>query len=803
MKITKLLFLTPLLITPIAAVVPTSVYAEVSEVIFKDTLNKDKSVTPNKVWINPIAGFDVQMITGLDRSVELQLINSGASTVWSSKSSKVTVDDRLSSSTGNEFYGKRMSVPAMSDGQYTLRELVYDLQNKEVSRTDYPLSIDSTLPKTGNITYTRSGWSQGSEAAFTPVATGMQYAGVQALVFNGLADSSSGLDRAEYFTVDTKGVERKINTPLNLVDGSVTVKVADAANSTITPTPQADYKIGVYVYDVAGNRAELSRTSTVDMLLPSIQFQVLNEKKGVWEDYTPNMLVYRNPVQIRSLRKKSDFIAVNGTHYGWADTNYQTSDDEFNIYTYNYRVPKNGDSYYEFQTYAGGIRRVTDNEFKFTTDPDMELGPKVVSYQMYREDTKEWLGTASLWDRSFHITAFRATMEARTYPQKVRTTSSPSFNCIIPAGDTTCTMSTELNYVTAKDSVTIYLYAGKSDSAIYDTKIGAYVLTWDTNPPVINSATVNKSQKTIQMTVTDNDRVNTTQLNRWDTKIFNATLVDSLGKVSVLSPTSWNESDFKTKNATFSYASLSDGRYTIVSVSATDTVGNTATKVLNEEILVDSVPPDISFSYRGSSAEGQLIKGLENLVIKLSDSSGDAQFTSLNLSGGPNKENVSLTTVKTGTDTYALEYPSIFPALTSEDGSYKLTVNAIDGSGNTTSKVVNFLYEPENLIVLDNMKTLGTTTALKTSDDQPFAYIRTSQLRSKEGAVITGQITGLLAVRKDSSFPITIAGVTVAPGETKEVILDMGQGEEKLFPVTPAVNGVAGSSSFSITFPQI
>ena len=238
-------------------------------------------------------------------------------------------------------------------------------------------------------------------------------------------------------------------------------------------------------------------------------------------------------------------------------------------------------------------------------------------------------------------------------------------------------------------------------------------------------------------------------------------------------------------------------------MSATDTVGNTATKVLNEEILVDSVPPDILFSYRGSSAEGQLIKGLENLVIKLSDSSGDALFTSLNLSGGPNKENVSLTTVKTGTDTYALEYPSIFPALTSEDGSYKLTVNAIDGSGNTTSKVVNFLYEPENLIVLDNMKTLGTTTALKTSDDQPFAYIRTSQLRSKEGAVITGQITGLLAVRKDSSFPITIAGVTVAPGETKEVILDMGQGEEKLFPVTPAVNGVAGSSSFSITFPQI
>ncbi|VAE21531.1 Conjugative transfer protein 123 [Enterobacter hormaechei] len=790
-------------LAPLLFVFAPGIHAEVSELAFRDTLNADKYVTPDKVWLNPATGFDALVISGLDRYVELKLQDSKSATVWSARSTKVTVDDRLKTSTGTEFYGKRISVPAVAEGNYILQEIVYDLQNKEVSRTSYPMSIDRTAPATGVITYTRSGWQQGSEAAFTSIVNGMQYAGVQALVFKGLADDDSGLDRAEYFTVDPNRVERKKNAALNFVDGSVTVQIAEAANATITPIPQGEYQIGVYVYDKAGNRAELSRTSSVDMLLPWMQFQVLNEKDGTWSNYTPNMTVYTNPIKIRTLRRKSDFTSVNGTHYGWNDSTFQTSDAEYNIYTYNYVYPNNSDSYYDFQTYAGGIRRVVDSAFKFTVDPGMDLAPKRISYEMHRGDTDEWLPSSSIWSRTFSITGFRATMEPRAYAQKIRTTSSPSFNCIIPAGSTSCEMTTTLNYVTPKGAATIYLYAGKTDSAIYDTKIGSYVLIWDSNPPVINSATVSKADKSILMTVIDNDRVNTTELNKWDTKIFNATLKDANGKETVLNPKSWNESDFKTKNAIFSYANLPDGRYTVESVSATDNVGNTGTKELHEEILLDSIAPAISFSYLGGSAEGKLIKGLENLVITMSDASGDAQFTSLNLSGGPNKENVSLTTIKTGTDTYTLEYPRLFPAQTSDDGSYKLTVDAIDGSGNRSSKVLNFLYEPDNLIVLDRMQTLGTATALKTSDNQPLAFVRTSQLRSKDGSIITGQISGTLSVRKDSHFPVTIAGVTVAPGETKEIVLDMGQGEDKLFPVTPGINGVSGSATFSINFAQI
>jgi len=789
-------------LAPLLAIISPGINAQVSELVFKDSLDADKSATPDIVWINPITGFDAQVITGLDRYVELTLLDTASVSVWSERSSKVTVDDRLKTTGGTEFYGKRISVPAVAEGSYTLREVIYDLQNKEVSRQDYPLSIDRTPPSTGTIGYFRGGWTQGSEAAFTSIPAGMQYAAVNALTFKGLVDDRSGLDRAEYFTVDSSGVERKKNIGLNVLDGSVTIQIKDASNADITPVLQDQYRVGVYVYDKAGNRAELSRISTVDRVMPWMQFQVLNGKTNVWEPYSPAMVVHSNPIKIRTLRRKADFAPANGTTYGWADKRSQSSDTDYNIYQYNYVFPNNADSYYDFETYAGGVRRVLDSEFKFTPDPDFEMGPARVSSAYYRSDTEQWVNTNSN-DKEVHISAFRATVAARPYAQKIRTTTSPAYNCIIPAGEDSCSMSTDLHYV-GKGSYTFYMYAGKTDSAVFDTKIGGWTVIWDSNAPDINSASVSRSNKTILMTVVDNDRVNSTaELSRWDTKIFSALLRDANGKEIVLNPKTWTESDFKTKNAVFSYASLPDGRYTVVSVSATDLVGNTATLELNEALNIDSVPPTVAFSYQGGSAEGKLIKGLENLVITLSDASGDASFTSLNLSGGPNKENVSLTTTQTGKDTYALEYPRLFPAQTSDDGTYKLTAVAVDGSGNKTTNTLNFLYEPDNLIVLDRMKTLGSATALKTSDDKPLAFLKTTSLRSKDGSIITGLITGTISLRKDSDFPITISGVTVAPGETKAVSLDMGQGDEKLFAITPAVNGVGGNSFFSIEFPQI
>ncbi len=111
--------------------------AEIAEFSFKDTLNVKKTVSPASVWINPVTSFDVAVISGLDRYITLSLLKSDGSLIWSTKSSLVTVDDRTTSSTGFDYYGKTLTVPAMGEDSFTLREvttrllMIYPVSLKE------------------------------------------------------------------------------------------------------------------------------------------------------------------------------------------------------------------------------------------------------------------------------------------------------------------------------------------------------------------------------------------------------------------------------------------------------------------------------------------------------------------------------------------------------------------------------------------------------------------------------------------------------------------------------------------------
>ena len=775
--------------------------AEIAELRFNDTQNQPKIVVPSVQWINPATSFEADVISGLDRYVQLSLLNVNGASLWSTKSSKVTVDDRMTSSSGYDYYGKRLSVPAFGEDNYTLREVITDLQNNEISRRDYVISIDRTPPKTSTIGYTRNGWQYGSEAIFTSVPSGMQYASVQALVFSGLSDSRSGLDRAEYFLVDSNGVERKRGAVINLVDNSVTVQNTTASDPALAPASQSEYRMGLYVYDKAGNKASVSRQSVIDRVNPSSVLQVLNTRTNTWENYSAGITVYSNPISLRVLRNKSNFTAANKTSFGWADANYQSSDSTYNIYSFNFVFPSTGDIYHEFQTLAGGVRRYHHSELSFTPSPTMELAPKVTSKEIFRSDTGKW-SSATGNVRTAKFTQIRVTTEPRNYVQRVAANSNRNWYCLIPVGSTGCTMNVDYIFTSDKGMQYIHLVSGKDGTAIYDNLAGAFVVIWDNNPPVINAVKINRMDKNVTMTVTDDDRINGWQIGAWDTREFGVVLKTETGNVIDLPARTWTESDFKTKNAVISYADLPDGKYTVLSAYARDLVGNTANYVINDLLTIDSTAPLISYRYLNDDPEGKLVKGLENLRISVADPSGDASLESLVLSGGPNSEQVTLAYSSQGSGVYTPEYPRIFPVIAKEDGIYTIEAHAVDASGNRSSKKLNFLYQPANMITLDRLRTLATAAALKTTDNQPLAFIRTSVLRRKDGSVITGQLNGTLSVRKDADFPVSVAGVTVAPGETKAIIFDMGQGEERIYSVTPGKSGVSGTSEFAVEFPQ-
>lgn len=100
----------------------------------------------------------------------------------------------------------------------------------------------------------------------------------------------------------------------------------------------------------------------------------------------------------------------------------------------------------------------------------------------------------------------------------------------------------------------------------------------------------------------------------------------------------------------------------------------------------------------------------------------------------------------------------------------------MDEAGNATTKTSRFRYVPNNLIEFNTIKTLAVGMGLKTSDNQPLAYLRTNSIRKKDGSLITGVQAGTLTVRKDAAFAVSMNGVTVVPGDSKDISIDFGKG---------------------------
>ncbi|ECI5072479.1 TPA: Ig-like domain-containing protein, partial [Escherichia coli] len=143
-----------------------------------------------------------------------------------------------------------------------------------------------------------------------------------------------------------------------------------------------------------------------------------------------------------------------------------------------------------------------------------------------------------------------------------------------------------------------------------------------------------------------------------------------------------------------------------------------------------------------------------------------------------------------------------FPSL-NEGETYTLTVQAKDEMNNVKESSVEFNYLPNNLVRLENLKTLAVNASLKTSDNTALAVLYASQLRKKDGSIATGLQDAVLTVRKDAAFGVTVNGVSAMPGESKELQLDLGLGDSRSFPIFPAVSGLTGRSEFMINIEEL
>lgn len=763
---------------------------------YTDTRGTKVNAEPSREYLNPGSAITLNLISGLDRYERVTVTRSSDNVqMFRSVTDLVTVADRITAADGSEYYGKSIKLPVLGEGTFALKSETLDNKSNVVASTSYAFSIDTTPPVLPDpMQWIRAGFQYGSLDIFGDRTA------TQAISLLNVSDARSGLHKAEWFAIDSNGVRRSVDAQLNSLTGGGQALAAVAAGSTVAPVSPAYYTVGFRVYDKAGNWTETSHRSGIDRTVPSyIQHQVRNAKTGVWEDYVPGMTIYENPVKFRFKRLKSDSTNFNGTDFGWIDQ--ITNSDSTYFYTEVTVSYPETYVYYERFTKAGLNNNINYSTLKFTLGSGVPEAPRYLSGQFHFKKGNSWTPTDIVrFTGPDCVDMGRVNVEPRPYVQTATIIGLGS--CNVAVGESSCLVSMDYCKTSGKGYSPYQIHMkGTGTYANLGGLQSHFYTYWDMNPPVINSIVSNPLDKTVVMLVTDSDVTNDWTTYMWATNIFNLSLKDTSNKVTTLSPKSVAVLNYQLKQVTFDYSKLPSGKYTATG-AATDTYNNTAELKLSSTILHDVTPPVVGIIFEGKPADGSLVKGLENLVITLSDDMTKASLKNITLSGGPTSDKVSVGWYSQGTDKYGLNYPRIFPA-TDDASSYLLTVVAMDEAGNATTKTSRFRYVPNNLIEFNTIKTLAVGMGLKTSDNQPLAYLRTNSIRKKDGSLITGVQTGTLTVRKDAAFAVSMNGVTVVPGDSKDISIDFGKGDGVLIPIFSATSGNVGESSFMIELPQI
>lgn len=139
-----------LLTTLILATLSFSSYSRVYEYTIKDIYGAEKSVSAETGILNTNEKIQLSLISGLDRKVHVSVRKSGTE-VYSTTTDSIKVSDRIKASTGEEFYGKIITLPPLSDGPYQVISEILNTQGALVDSTTQDFTIDSVGPTADDL----------------------------------------------------------------------------------------------------------------------------------------------------------------------------------------------------------------------------------------------------------------------------------------------------------------------------------------------------------------------------------------------------------------------------------------------------------------------------------------------------------------------------------------------------------------------------------------------------------------------------------------------------------------------------
>lgn len=781
-------------------------HSRVYEYTIKDIYGVEKSVSAKSGILNTNEKIELSLISGLDRNIHITVQKSGVA-IYSTTTDSIRVSDRIKASTGEEFYGKTVTLPPLSDGTYFVTSDILNTEGIVVDSTVQSFIIDTAGPSADNLMIDQ-------RPGYDMVLTGDLWElgqGADSKLYLNVKNvkAAAGFDKATIQVINPNNTVYSV-TDMVYDSGSSSLSVAwtqgGSVKSPWMPVSNADveYRFRVTLYDKAGTKTVLpdqrflfdsdlgeytlfavfdpNATSSV---VPGFNKGYVAYKAGMTVNQNPITLVYRIPSTNRREYRKSGLkfgqiiSEANGYSYVSVTTPYQTQ-----------VVIHNG--------YRWGGANVSYN---IVLGADAPASPTTPSVWLTSDKMEEIGAFQYLWKTS--------QLPAKYVSAKVRTSARNYIQyavannveiCNIPVGQTECTgpVSWPIPNIESGNGTVTYSFRIINYNKTLTSGYTERRNHWNTDlKPRITGYDYQEDKKIVLLFVTmpGNGKFGD-QLLLKSASIMD---VDTGSEVLTGIKTGLSGEDY---TFTFDLSKLVEGKYTL-SFLAKDTFENEASSPFIT-LVNDMTPPDISFNYENAPLpSGTTVYGLENISISLNDALTKPSLLRLELKGGPASDSVILGFNQNSNGTYTPDYPRLFPTLDKNTDKYTLTAFATDTKGNTTQKSIQFSYYPKNLVTLEKLKTLGVVKALKTSDNTPLAVMRTGQLRRNDGSLAQGLQTANVTLRTDADYAINILGTVIKPGETKEIQIDLGVGVNSTVPIFPAASGSTGQSDFIIEFPQV
>lgn len=804
-------------------------YAAVEGVNFVDPLGttQDTELAVNDSnFLNNNGDLTLYISAGLDRRIRLTTSVNGTA-LKTEKTDIINIQDKIEYN-GNSFYGVTMTAPVSGDGDYTLLIETLNLSGDVVTSETLMYTRDTAAPNPGTLS--ASGYGGYTGHTFQPANTWFFTNYYSNYIQDSGISDTSGIDKVEMLTYTLSPKTLYKTRVLSYSDSTQSARFTFSQDYNFLPrndNGETIQGVAFRVTDKAGNQAltEMQKViydtyTTGDMKLVGVYDPDSSAKIAGQSGFVPykaGMTVKTNPIQFMYRVSDNNYISnvLGGIGFVGAAKVITTQNDGYTYAVYKRPYGYTDGNYVRFNQRAtwssGGI------SYNLVLSDSAPKAPSRNGTFQYNYSDKGW-ASANRWDMNIselpvRIKGVRQFVAARTYPQVF---SHSGYSCTIPAGDTVCEIpfpnTSKWNLV---DGGLYYFHEGSSiaskDGSLYGSPMWANVSYNASKAPVINSTSYNSETKILTVAITqpsagswfDHLRLG----NVWLEDSSKGTLLTKHGDKCTRQSTAYS--------CTFDLSSLSEGSYSYV-VKAQERHGLTTTGTETLTYVSDRTAPVIKWGYEDNYTVPSTITDLRDLKFAISDLS-TKKVDELRITGSTYDVNYllgysKLSSIETagavnGVDVYSLELPKLFPTMEANE-HYKITLTASDEYGNATTSSINVVFIPENLVQLDVQSYLPVAQNLMDADDEPIARIYTDSSLVLEGAqMATGEQLAEITVDANAggslNFLTNDGIVTIKPGETKEVSIDLGTtGSALSIDVYPA-KGEEGTAKFMFSIPQL